>query len=58
MSFVFDWFDVCFPADFYDICDEVECNGADCPVEPECRCPSGTVLGTDAQTCLGKAWAK
>uniref|UniRef100_A0A672SAJ9 Oncoprotein induced transcript 3 n=1 Tax=Sinocyclocheilus grahami TaxID=75366 RepID=A0A672SAJ9_SINGR len=37
---------------FYDICDEGECNGADCPVEPECRCSEGTILGPDAQTCL------
>ncbi|KAL7877451.1 hypothetical protein SRHO_G00040940 [Serrasalmus rhombeus] len=37
---------------FYDICDEVDCSGPDCPAEPECRCPAGTVLGPDAQTCL------
>ncbi|XP_026879276.2 oncoprotein-induced transcript 3 protein isoform X2 [Electrophorus electricus] len=37
---------------FYDICDEVECSGPGCPVEPECHCPDGTVLGPDSQTCL------
>uniref|UniRef100_A0A8B9KAW1 Oncoprotein induced transcript 3 n=1 Tax=Astyanax mexicanus TaxID=7994 RepID=A0A8B9KAW1_ASTMX len=37
---------------FYDICDEVDCTGPGCPPEPECRCPAGTVLGPDAQTCL------
>ncbi|KAK2853022.1 hypothetical protein Q7C36_008223 [Tachysurus vachellii] len=37
---------------FYDICDEVECTGPDCPLQIECRCPSGTVLGPDSQTCL------
>ncbi|XP_052006867.1 oncoprotein-induced transcript 3 protein-like [Xyrauchen texanus] len=37
---------------FYDICDDVECNGADCPVESECCCPAMTVLGADAQMCL------
>ncbi len=47
-------FVMCVAIDFYDICDEVECNRADCPVEPECRCSEGTVLGPDAQTCLGK----
>ncbi|XP_071379048.1 oncoprotein-induced transcript 3 protein [Centroberyx affinis] len=36
---------------FYDICDEVECKGPRCP-ESECRCPPGTVLGPDRQTCL------
>ncbi|KAM4598787.1 oncoprotein-induced transcript 3 protein [Fundulus diaphanus] len=36
---------------FYDICDEVDCTGPNCP-EPECRCAPGTVLGPDKQTCL------
>lgn len=40
--------------DFYDICDEVECTGPDCPLQLECRCPAGTVLGPDSQTCLGE----
>ncbi|KAF5890026.1 oncoprotein-induced transcript 3 protein, partial [Clarias magur] len=37
---------------FYDICDEVECTGPDCPLQLECRCPAGTFLGPDSQTCL------
>ncbi|TNN66702.1 Oncoprotein-induced transcript 3 protein [Liparis tanakae] len=36
---------------FYDICDEVDCSGPDCP-ESDCRCAPGTVLGPDRQTCL------
>lgn len=36
---------------FYDICDEVECRGSQCP-ESDCRCAAGTVLGPDRQTCL------
>uniref|UniRef100_A0A8C1IN57 Oncoprotein induced transcript 3 n=1 Tax=Cyprinus carpio TaxID=7962 RepID=A0A8C1IN57_CYPCA len=42
---------VCFRA-YCDRNDEEECNGADYPVEPECRCSEGTVLGPYAQTCL------
>ena len=40
-------------ADFYDICDEVDCTGPLCP-ESDCRCAPGTVLGPDGQTCLGE----
>ncbi|XP_059929333.1 oncoprotein-induced transcript 3 protein [Gadus macrocephalus] len=36
---------------FYDICDEVECNGPHCP-ESSCQCAPGTTLGPDRQTCL------
>ncbi|CAB1311749.1 unnamed protein product, partial [Coregonus sp. 'balchen'] len=36
---------------FYDICDEVECRGPQCP-ESDCRCAAGTTLGPDRQTCL------
>ncbi|XP_036801946.1 oncoprotein-induced transcript 3 protein [Oncorhynchus mykiss] len=36
---------------FYDICDEVECSGPQCP-ESDCRCAAGTTLGPDRQTCL------
>ncbi|XP_023678384.2 oncoprotein-induced transcript 3 protein [Paramormyrops kingsleyae] len=36
---------------FYDICDEVDCQGPSC-APAECQCPSGTVLGLDGQTCL------
>lgn len=39
--------------DFYDICDEVDCEGPICP-QSDCRCGSGTVLGPDRQTCLGE----
>uniref|UniRef100_A0A8C2HHH1 Oncoprotein induced transcript 3 n=1 Tax=Cyprinus carpio TaxID=7962 RepID=A0A8C2HHH1_CYPCA len=42
---------ICFHA-YCDRNDEEECNGADYPVEPECRCSEGTVLGPYAQTCL------
>lgn len=40
--------------DFYDICDEAECTGSDCPLQLECRCPAGSLLGPDSQTCLGE----
>lgn len=40
-------------ADFYDICDEVDCTGPLCP-ESDRRCALGTVLGPDGQTCLGE----
>ncbi|XP_034148316.1 oncoprotein-induced transcript 3 protein [Esox lucius] len=36
---------------FYDICDEVECRGPQCP-QSDCRCSPGTTLGPDKQTCL------
>ncbi|KAG7262911.1 hypothetical protein CRUP_025745, partial [Coryphaenoides rupestris] len=36
---------------FYDICDEVECNGSHCP-DSDCQCGPGTTLGPDRQTCL------
>lgn len=36
---------------FYDICDEVECRGPQCP-KTECHCAAGTVLGPDGQTCM------
>uniref|UniRef100_A0A8C7Z2C0 Oncoprotein induced transcript 3 n=1 Tax=Oryzias sinensis TaxID=183150 RepID=A0A8C7Z2C0_9TELE len=36
---------------FYDICDEVDCTGPRC-LPSDCRCPAGTVLGPDRQTCL------
>ncbi|XP_057703483.1 oncoprotein-induced transcript 3 protein isoform X2 [Corythoichthys intestinalis] len=37
--------------DFYEICDDVPCVGARCPVS-ECRCAPGTFLGPDGQTCM------
>ena len=44
-----------FPCtDFYDICDEVECKGPQCP-ESECQCAPGTTLGPDGQTCMGES---
>nr|XP_061794660.1 oncoprotein-induced transcript 3 protein-like [Nerophis lumbriciformis] len=36
---------------FYEICDDVPCVGARCPVS-ECRCAPGTFLGPDGQTCM------